>query len=738
MIKIKVDGQSAQKLNTPVIAAGAVNFLFLQAEFSADWDGLNKSYIFTNGDICIQIESDEDKIAVPAEVLTEGEFTVGIKGVRLDELNNSVGVKATHNALTYRVQASGIDGAPQNAKSVTPDLLEQMRAMAENTAIINSLIRSGSGEGSAVMGNRENNLALSDYSIAAGDNTVAGRKAYYIKSIFPIDHTIYLTEKQVTPEFSNKDNTDIAFETPAFDAGDEFSIINGDHYTLCAKIASVKNNVITYSGELPFNSFAQSSNADAYTLSVPSKPDVGIITLGAAAFAAGQGNSAAGRSSFAAGRDNVAAGNYSAVLGQSNKAGYADFVAGYKNSIVGHYGSGFGRYNSSDGYASHIEGGYNTSQGDYSHVEGQGNKSNGSDNHVEGRYNEVNGIINTVGGSNNKVTGNINDVSGQSNIVNGYRNTVRGYCNTTTGNHQLVAGQFSKDEPDKVFIIGYGSSEENRKNVMTVDRNGNARFEGMVHADGADAARISADTGYITFLYSQLGSFDDLKTETIKITGDVDAESASFKSLNSDTVKATGEIDAESGKFKALTANTITTTGDINTKNIDAGVICANYVYARNLDNYLYTFDNYKMVSDFVDNSVSVDISCYQRSMKAVSTWKDPIIRHNFNSPINGKDYPFIKIRYKIDGEVEESNNGRIYFTTTQDSTLRSSSYSIIADNQWHDVIIDMLHTNSFWLNGNINHMRFDLPNASENGVTAYFKYIGFFHDEEEAESFEL
>lgn len=447
MINIKIDGQTAHKLNTPVIAADAVNFVFVRAQFSDDWAGLKKSYIFSNGAVAVQLESDEDTVAVPAEVLIPGSMTIGIKGVKLDEDGKAVAVRATHTALSYEILPSGVGGEAARAGDITPTEAEQLRDMLENCAseACKSPIRAGAGKNALEQISFPEARAVGDYTAALGKNTVAGRKSYYIKSVNAADKKIYLCKAQVKASFSSADNTDAEFTTPRYSVGDAFSIINGNNYEACGKIVSFSHNVITYSEDLPFSSFTSTPNADDYTFCVPSKPLIGTHSLGTAAFCVGEEVKTAGRGSIGGGRYNLAVGDYSFVAGMNNMVSYCSAAVGMGN----------------------------TTHGKFNCTSGSNNFTNGDSNRVDGYRNTVNGLLNTVSGGENKVTGNLHDVSGQFNTVNGHRNTVRGRGNISSGWTQFVMGQFCVDDPNKLFVIGNGTSESDRKNVFSIDENGN-------------------------------------------------------------------------------------------------------------------------------------------------------------------------------------------------------------------------------------------------------------------------
>lgn len=57
---------------------------------------------------------------------------------------------------------------------------------------------------------------------------------------------------------------------------------------------------------------------------------------------------------------------------------------------------------------------------------------------------------------------------------------VTGYFTKSSRVNQLVGGMYNADDPNAVFIIGFGLGEDKRENIHTVDYQGNAYFKGDV------------------------------------------------------------------------------------------------------------------------------------------------------------------------------------------------------------------------------------------------------------------
>ena len=71
------------------------------------------------------------------------------------------------------------------------------------------------------------------------------------------------------------------------------------------------------------------------------------------------------------------------------------------------------------------------------------------------------------------------------NVINGYRSFGAGQgLNSFGESNRAYVGQFNAKNGQAVFVVGWGSSDSDRKNVFTVDKAGNGVFAGDVKARG--------------------------------------------------------------------------------------------------------------------------------------------------------------------------------------------------------------------------------------------------------------
>lgn len=266
----------------------------------------------------------------------------------------------------------------------------------------------------------------------------------------------------------------------------------------------------------------------------------------------GEQNSLVGRYAFGAGRQTKVIDDGGVALGRGNTAGYLSFASGRNNKIYN--GFGFGHNNI-------IEWGNNSQ----SFVFGNGNKisrlANG--NFVIGLQNSLsNGRYNSILGDNNSVTGigsynllsgqynllqdgNYSGVigtsnkiySGDSNFAIGHDNHLRGDNNLCVGTsndlldtalnnilvgqylsgkypYQAIFGRLNQDDSNAVAVFAYPSDDKPnyRRNVTTIDKNGNIKALGDVTSNGVN---ITQQSNQLTnLMYAVLRNVGEIATIT--------------------------------------------------------------------------------------------------------------------------------------------------------------------------------------------------------------------------------
>ena len=217
--------------------------------------------------------------------------------------------------------------------------------------------------------------------------------------------------------------------------------------------------------------------------------------------------------------NNIASGYYSHAEGNGTTAsGYASHAEGYYTEATNNDAHAEGHQTKASGLYSHAEGSASEAHGDGSHAEGRKTKSTGKYAHSEGLLVEAYGqASHAEGDSNNNnysgtdytskaiidafntkafsmafgkgshVEGQTNLTIGQGSHAEGAKNIaksdfshVEGLRNISSGEYQHVEGKYNVEDSTKAHIVGWGTSNNDRKNIHTIDWNGNAEFAGGI------------------------------------------------------------------------------------------------------------------------------------------------------------------------------------------------------------------------------------------------------------------
>lgn len=191
----------------------------------------------------------------------------------------------------------------------------------------------------------------------------------------------------------------------------------------------------------------------------------GTQAYGTAAHAEGIGNEARGDGSHVEGSSTLAYGKGSHAEGISTTAGLSTAAL---TDNVGSHAEGNG--SKATGIYSHAEGDTTTASGRSSHAEGSGTTASGQDSHAEGGNTTASGVEAHSEGKQTQAKGNGSHAEGSGTIASGY--------------YQHVQGKYNiEDTQDKyAHIVGGGENVDTRKNIHTIDWDGNATFSGKVTA----------------------------------------------------------------------------------------------------------------------------------------------------------------------------------------------------------------------------------------------------------------
>ena len=227
----------------------------------------------------------------------------------------------------------------------------------------------------------------------------------------------------------------------------------------------------------------------------------GFYTGNRGSFSVGRANQALGTASLTVGLNNTASGNYSFAFGswKNQASGESSLAQGYWNLASGNNSYAQGRQNTASGQQSFAHGDGNLASGVASHAEGATNIASGQQSHAEGSstvaaniaahseglstlasggYSHAEGSFTIAKGNGSHAEGQYTVAFGDGSHAEGSRTTSSGDFSHTAGqytvalgNYQSVIGQYNvANTSQSAFIIGDGTDDNNRRNVLFVSR----------------------------------------------------------------------------------------------------------------------------------------------------------------------------------------------------------------------------------------------------------------------------
>ncbi|MBK8547731.1 MAG: hypothetical protein IPL63_10215 [Saprospiraceae bacterium] len=215
-----------------------------------------------------------------------------------------------------------------------------------------------------------------------------------------------------------------------------------------------KNNVGTYSIAMGYETSATAESSMA----------IGRFSTasGFGSTVIGSSSTASGDTSFATGSGNVASGEGSTSLGVSTTA------SGIVSTAMGSSTVASGIISTSMGYSTTASGLYAT--------------ATGSETTASGSSSFATGIMTTASGNGSMAVGELTKASGNRSIAMGVETTASSFGSLAMGRYNdsiVTSSKTSWVATDPVFIIGNGDSDANRKNAMTVYKNGTLQLQNL-------------------------------------------------------------------------------------------------------------------------------------------------------------------------------------------------------------------------------------------------------------------
>lgn len=188
--------------------------------------------------------------------------------------------------------------------------------------------------------------------------------------------------------------------------------------------------------------------------------------------------------------------------------------------------------NSAPGKFSHAEGDGTEASGDNSHAEGSETIASGLNSHAQGKSTEVSGNNSFSGGTNTSVSGDNTFGFGEG-IASGYSN-------------QFIVGRYNNNSDNTVFEVGYGTSDADRKNIFSVEKDGTV-LSGTNTLSSANTANTLTPKGYVDAEIERLDK--NVWLGYIDVTSKVYHNAEAFiKTLNDATKDFTKDTNPPSGR----------------------------------------------------------------------------------------------------------------------------------------------------------------------------------------------
>lgn len=221
----------------------------------------------------------------------------------------------------------------------------------------------------------------------------------------------------------------------------------------------------------------------------------GNSSSGNLAHAEGAGTTASGRGSHTEGNQTEASGDYGHAEGGKTKAlAAAAHAEGLSAEATGKYSHAEGNSTKATGIQSHAQGHKSVASSENAHAEGYFSQAKGKNSHAEGQESKTAEAAQAshAEGANTEANGSAAHAEGKSTIANGYASHTEGQSTIANCKHQHVQGKYNlADDPsvndgcgNYAHIVGGGTSTSVRKNIHTVDWNGNAWFAGKLSQNG--------------------------------------------------------------------------------------------------------------------------------------------------------------------------------------------------------------------------------------------------------------
>lgn len=363
--------------------------------------------------------------------------------------------------------------------------------------------------------NYTENKTYAENGTAFGRLNIAGSKGYSLSAATGTDGREGTYTLNVIPD-------------PAI-LGKNFSIYLKSNRYQIGTVTAIEENVITVDNMFLPTGWDELDSDGLYPITYgyiyfADDPTLGDINIGTGAHTEGYNNKAILVGSHAEGAQNVAEGKYAHAEGRLTYAGYAGHAEGRNTKAIGEHAHAEGHSSQAIGNQSHAQGhstraiGVNSTAagqmaeaigkvssaigyyvkavGNYTMAEGSNSIALGGGSYAGGigssyngeftkaaidEYWEINKNINAATGYNDRVFGSDSLASGGYSLATGFQTHAAAESSSTFGRgtvasarYQTALGRWNSPHNNALFVVGNGSSDDQRSNAFVVNSNGSA------------------------------------------------------------------------------------------------------------------------------------------------------------------------------------------------------------------------------------------------------------------------
>ena len=280
-------------------------------------------------------------------------------------------------------------------------------------------------------------------------------------------------KRYASEEYVDKQNTDVSEK---IDALSDISLIKNEQALTQDEVNQVRinlHNVGQYATGLtyyPFN-VVEILDYDDFTKELL---DPVVASQGAEIYNDYENNIATGMWAVASGCGTQALGDFSDASGWLTKAtGFCSIASGRQTLCSGNYSHSEGHSTQATANDSHAEGEGSVAKGARAHSEGYFTQALSNQAHSEGMNTTASGINSHAEGWGTTASGQNAFAGGKYTKATGINSFANGLYTVASGAQQVVHGKYNISDTKNLLIIGNGTSDTARKNIFTVDGNGN-------------------------------------------------------------------------------------------------------------------------------------------------------------------------------------------------------------------------------------------------------------------------